>query len=142
MSIRYFSSFSDTSFDTVVSGLADTLAMEGFDVIASVNLKETFKSRLNQSFRNFQLLTVCNPEIAFKAISLDSHAGLMLPCHIVVQERENGTIEISAINPMELLEENMITSSLEELSVEGSEHLRNAIDRLQITNEELLVPTA
>ncbi|MEO5603835.1 MAG: DUF302 domain-containing protein [Cyclobacteriaceae bacterium] len=36
----------------------------------------------------------CNPEFAYKAISLESHMGVMLPCNVVVQEHKNGEVEI------------------------------------------------
>ena len=48
----------------------------------------------------------------------------------MIQEHENGTVEISAMNPMERLDQNMVTSSLESVASEISKRLRTAIDTL------------
>ncbi|MFH1516039.1 MAG: DUF302 domain-containing protein, partial [bacterium] len=51
-------------------------------------------------FRNYIILGACNPPFAYQALQTESNIGVMLPCNVVLQETEDGSTEISAINPL------------------------------------------
>jgi uncharacterized protein (DUF302 family) len=38
--------------------------------------------------------------MAWQALQVEEHIGTMLPCNVIVQERENGDIEVAAVDPM------------------------------------------
>jgi uncharacterized protein (DUF302 family) len=118
-------------FEDVIVKVKDTLQQQGFSMVTTMDVKDHMSSELGVKFRNYKILTACNPELSYKAISLEPHIGILLPCNIVVQEHENGQTEVSAINPMEALDQNMITPSLETLAAEISTRLRTAIDTIQ-----------
>jgi uncharacterized protein (DUF302 family) len=56
--------------------------------------------------------------------------GVMLPCNVVVQEHENGEVEVFALNPLENIDKAFRTSQLTELATEIGNRLRTAIDDL------------
>ena len=118
-------------FEEVIGKVKETLQQQGFTMVTTMDVRDQMGSELGISFRNYQILTACNPALAYKAISLERHIGILLPCNIVVQDQENGQTEVSAINPMEALDQNMVTPSLELLAVEISARLRTAIDTIQ-----------
>lgn len=118
-------------FEDVMVRVKDTLQQQGFSMVTTMDVKDSMNAELGVKFRNYCILTACNPGLSYKAISLEPHIGILLPCNIVVQEHENGQTEISAINPMEALDQNMITPSLEMLAAEISARLRTAIDAIQ-----------
>ena len=118
-------------FEEVVAKVTDTLQKQGFSMVTMMDVKDHMGTELGIRFRNYRILTACNPELSYKAISLEPHIGIILPCNIVVQEHENGQTEVSAVNPMEALDKNMITPSLEVLATEISARLRTAIDTIQ-----------
>jgi uncharacterized protein (DUF302 family) len=142
MPIQVSTRFRKVPFEAVVSKAVERLHSEGFEVISNLNLKDALKLKFSVQFRNFQIMVAYHPLLAYKAVSLESHSALMLPCHIIIQEHENGDVEVNGFNPMECMENNMATDSLEEVSVEVSFHLRHAIDGLQLSDDKLLVPTA
>ena len=109
----------------------ETLHQQGFSMLTTIDVRDHTEAELGVRFRNYRILTACVPELSYKAISLEPHIGILLPCNIVVQEHENGQIEVSAVNPMEALDKNMNTPSLELLSSEISSRLRTAIDTIQ-----------
>lgn len=126
----YFSRQLDLSFNEAIAKITQTLQQEGFGIINTIDIKDTLKQELNIDFRNYKILEACNPQFAFNAISLESHIGLMFPCNIVVQEHENGEIEVSAINRLEMIDKAFSTTSLKEIAAEVGIRLRIAIDDL------------
>ncbi len=126
----YYSRKLTIPFNEVLSKISQTLKQQGFGIITTIDIKDTLKQKLNVDFRNYRILGACNPEFAFKAISLESHIGLMLPCNIVVQQHENGEIEVSAVNPLETLDRGFTTTNLTGIATEVGNRLRTAIDDL------------
>jgi uncharacterized protein (DUF302 family) len=118
-------------FDEVVTLVKENLEIQGFNIVNTIDLKKTLKASLRVDFRNYQILTACHSLLCYKAISLEPHIGELLPCNIVIQEHENGLIEVTASNPLETLDPNMVTTPLEEVALELSNHLRTAIDALR-----------
>lgn len=118
------------SFDDALQKITQSLQQQGFGIITNIDLKETLKQKLNVNFRKYRILGACNPEFAYKAVSLESHIGLMLPCNIVVQEHENGEVEVSAISPLSNLDKATSTTQLHEIAKEVNDRLRVAVDDL------------
>jgi len=118
-------------FDLVLSKIQDNLQLQGFRVITCIDVQETLKQNLNIDFRKYSILGAFHAELAYKAISLESHIGLIFPCHIVVQEHENGEVEISAVSPLETVEKNVETGQLIDLARAVDNYLRTAVDDLQ-----------
>ena len=128
--MAYYSRKLKIPFQVVLNKVIENLKQQGFGIITSIDVQDTFKQKLNVSFRNYKILGACNPQFAYKAISLESHMGIMLPCNVVVQEHENGEVEVTAMSPLENLGASFNTSQLVELAAEVGEKLRTAIDNL------------
>jgi uncharacterized protein (DUF302 family) len=113
-------------FDEVISKVTESLQKQGFGIITSIDVKDTLKKKLGINFRNYKILGACNPEFAYKVISLESHTGLMLPCNVLVQEHENGEVELSAENPLERFTDKL-NLDITDITEEVSQRLRKAI---------------
>ncbi|UJH90955.1 DUF302 domain-containing protein [Antarcticibacterium sp. 1MA-6-2] len=96
----YFSKVLDKSFEETMGIITKELKEEGFGILTEIDLKETFKKKLDINFRKYKILGACNPEMALKAISAESKIGTMLPCNIIIQELKNGKTEVSAVDPV------------------------------------------
>lgn len=96
----YFSKTIDTNFDDAVTRVTEELKKEGFGVLTEIDVKETFKKKLDVDFRKYRILGACNPNFAFEAIKAEDKIGTMLPCNVIVQEHENGKIEVTAVDPV------------------------------------------
>lgn len=134
--MAYYSRKLQIPFDEAVQKITQNLEQQGFGIITNIDLKETLRQKLNVDFRRYRILGACNPEFAYKAVSLESHIGLMLPCNIVVQEHENKEIEVSAISPLEALDKATATAQLTEIAHEVSNRLRAAVDNLHRDNPD------
>lgn len=100
----YFVKETTLDFDAAVEKVTGLLKEQGFGIITQIDVKETFKQKINEDFRKYKILGACNPTFAFKAIGNEPLIGLLLPCNVVVQEKEGGLVEVSAINPKVNLE--------------------------------------
>lgn len=119
----------ETSFEETVDHITTELQNEGFGIITEIDLKSKFKEKLSKDFRNYKILGACNPKIAFEAIQKESHIGVMLPCNVLVQEHENGKVEVSAINPMQSIGV-AGNPELNAMAQQVTEKLKAALDRI------------
>ena len=96
----HFSKILQHTFENTVEKVKEALKNEGFGVVSEIDIKKTFKEKLDVNFTNYLILGACNPNYALKAISAENKIGTMLPCNVVVQELPDGKIEVSAVDPM------------------------------------------
>lgn len=96
----YFSKTLTTDFDSAITKVTEELKKEGFGILTEIDVKETFKKKLDVDFRKYRILGACNPNFAFEAIKAEDKIGTMLPCNVIVQEHENGNIEVTAVDPV------------------------------------------
>ncbi|MGE5683474.1 MAG: DUF302 domain-containing protein [Bacillota bacterium] len=90
----------DLSFDDAIVKVTEELKKEGFGILTEIDVKETLKKKLDVDFRKYRILGACNPPFAYKALQAENKIGTMLPCNFIVQETDDGKVEVSAINPM------------------------------------------
>ena len=90
-------------FEEAIERVTEELRKEGFGIITSIDLKETFQKKINQAFRNYVILGACNPRYAYEAVLAENKTGVFLPCNVVIQQHENGEVEVSIVNPEELM---------------------------------------
>ena len=91
------------SFDVAAERLPQALQAEGFGVITQIDLQQTFKAKLGADFRRYRIFGACSPTFALKAVEVDPRAGLLLPCNVVLFERDDGKAELGIIDPVEQL---------------------------------------
>lgn len=96
----YFSKTIDADFDSAIARVAAALQKEGFGILTEIDVKETFKKKLNLDFKKYRILGACNPHFAYEALQAENKIGTMLPCNVIVQEHENGKTEVSAVDPV------------------------------------------
>ena len=125
----YFSKMLDAPFDDAVVKVKAALAHEGFGVINEIDIRQTLKTRIGVEFRPYLILGVCNPALAHEALLLEDKVGLMLPCNVIVQEADDGLVEVAAIDPAASME-SIDNPALKAQAAVVGEKLRAALDRL------------
>ena len=96
----YFSTkLENISLEEAIKKTEQALKTEGFGILTQIDLKDTLKQKLGVDFYNYRILGACNPQLAYKALQLENKIGTMLPCNVIVQEKEAGKIEIAAVDP-------------------------------------------
>ena len=95
----YFSKTITGTFENAIQKVTDALKTEGFGILTEIDIKATLKKKLNVDFYNYKILGACNPPFAYKALLTEDKIGTMLPCNVIVQEKLQGQVEISAVDP-------------------------------------------
>ncbi|HBX65117.1 MAG: hypothetical protein CL670_04185 [Balneola sp.] len=88
------------SFDQAIAKVTELLKEEGFGVLTEIDVKDTLKKKLDVDFKKYRILGACNPNFAHVALQAEDKIGVMLPCNVIVEEHEDGTVEVSAVNPV------------------------------------------
>lgn len=96
----YFNKIVNGKFSKVIENVTEELKKEGFGILTEIDVKATLKKKLDVDFRNYRILGACNPPFAYKALKVEEKVGTMLPCNVVVQEKDDGSIEVSAVDPV------------------------------------------
>ncbi|MBI5475165.1 MAG: DUF302 domain-containing protein [Ignavibacteriales bacterium] len=93
-----FSKTVDLSFEETIEKVTGELKKEGFGVLTTIDVKETMKIKLDVDFPKYKILGACNPALAHKALQADDQLGLLLPCNIIVYEKNN-KVNVSIFDP-------------------------------------------
>ncbi len=99
MSYYISTTLKNTTFKEAIDKTTAALKEEGFGVLTEIDIKATLKKKLDADFYNYTILGACNPQMAHQALQAENKIGTMLPCNVIVQEREPGTVEVSAVDP-------------------------------------------
>lgn len=88
------------SFEEAVQKVTAALKEEGFGILTEIDVKETLKKKLDVDFRPYKILGACNPPFAYQALQAENKIGTMLPCNVIVQDNQDGSVEVSAVDPV------------------------------------------
>jgi len=129
MSYYFSKTLSNTTFDEAVDHVTAALKTKGFGVLTEIDIKATLKKKLDVDVNKYHILGACNPPFAYKALQAEDKIGLMLPCNVIVQERDSGDIEVSAVDPMASMQA-VENDSLGGVATEVADMLRGVIEGL------------
>ena len=88
------------SFTEARERITVALKNEGFGILTEIDVRATLKKKLGVDFRRYVILGACNPPLAHQALTAEADIGVLLPCNVVVAEREGGGSVVSAMDPV------------------------------------------
>jgi uncharacterized protein (DUF302 family) len=125
----YFSATMDIPFDDAIDKVIDELKKEGFGVLTEIDVKATLKKKLDVDYHKYRILGACNPPFAYKALQAENKIGTMLPCNVIVQETEDGKVEVAAVDPVASMQA-VQNSELRDIANKVQAKLKKVIDSL------------
>ncbi|GAB1451898.1 DUF302 domain-containing protein [Draconibacterium sp.] len=129
MSYYFNKTLKNSSFDEAVEKVTAELKKEGFGVLTEIDVKETLKKKIDVDFKKYKILGACNPHFAHKVLTSEDKIGVFLPCNVVVEEHENGEVEVSAVDPVASMAA-VDNKNIEGLATEVQHKLKKVIENL------------
>jgi uncharacterized protein (DUF302 family) len=117
-------------YDTALQRVTDALKHEGFGVLTTIDVARTLKEKLDRDFRRYVILGACNPVLADRALHAELDIGLLLPCNVIVYERDPGTSTVAAMAPLPAM--GLVGNpAVEDVAKEADARLRSALATLE-----------
>ncbi|MCX6310709.1 MAG: DUF302 domain-containing protein [Bacteroidetes bacterium] len=117
------------SFEEAIELVTAELKKEGFGIVTEIDMKETLKKKIDVDFKKYKILGACNPHFAHKALQSEDKIGVFLPCNVIVEEQENGDVEVSAVDPVASMI-SVKNEALAEMALEVQQKLKKVISSL------------
>lgn len=118
----------DASFDEAVERTKAALKEQGFGVLAEIDIQHALKEKLGVEIPRHLILGACNPQLAHRALEAEPEISLLLPCNVVVRERD-GRVAVAAIDAERMMSF-VGNPALEPIAREANERLRKAVDAI------------
>lgn len=120
----------NTDFEATLTRVTEALKVEGFGVLTEIDVRETLKKKLGIDFMPYKILGACNPSLAHRALTIAPQVGLLLPCNVTVRQLEDGTNEVSLVDPLVMLGV-IANPGLKEVAEEARARLWRVADSLK-----------
>lgn len=88
----------DISYEDAVPKVKAAFKEQGFGTLTEIDVKATLKDKIDRDIEPYVILGTCNPELASRALDVEREIGLLLPCNVVVTERDGKTL-VQALDP-------------------------------------------
>lgn len=116
----------DLTFDGALEKVETELQKEGFKILTTIDVQAKFKEKLNIDFPRYMILGACNPKLAHEAISAEWNIGLLLPCNVIVYEKDT-KVWVGVMKPGEAMAI-VQNDSLRDLAQRVESKLKRAFD--------------
>jgi len=117
----------DAPYEDAVAKITEALKAEGFGVLTTIDVRQTLKQKLDADFRKYIILGACNPPLAHRALAAELEIGLLLPCNVIVYEREPGKSTVAAMAPLPTMGMVVQNDALQGVAIEADARLRRAL---------------
>lgn len=119
-------------FETAKMRLVEALKEQGFGVLTTIDVQATLKEKLDKDMERYEILGACNPQLAHMALEADRSIGLLLPCNVVLRNRD-GEVEVSILDPEAMFSvvDDVTKRHLEGLPQAAKERLGIALESLE-----------
>ena len=114
------------SYEDTINKVTGELKKEGFGVLTKIDVKDTLKNKIDVDFKKYSILGACNPTLAYKALQAEEDIGLLLPCNVVVYEKDEKSV-VSILNPS-LMKDIVSNESINSIADGVNEKLQRVLE--------------
>lgn len=89
----------DHPYEETVRAVRSELQQQGFGVLTEVDLRATFREKLDVDLAPQVIMGACRPSLAYEALQADPSIAAVLPCNVVVRAIDDSTTRVEALDP-------------------------------------------
>ena len=119
----------DKTFKETAEIVLEKLKEHKFSIVTQIDLKQKFKEKLSIDYKQYTILGLCDPESAYKVLQVEENIGLMLPCNMIVYEKDDKTI-IVMMKPSAIMS-NLHNPDLDGIAYDVEMRLKDLFDSIQ-----------
>jgi uncharacterized protein (DUF302 family) len=116
-------------YDDTVARARELLAEAGFGVLTEIDVRATLKAKLGVEIAPKIILGACRPQLAHQALEADPRMAALMPCNVVVTERDGSSCLVEALDPG-FMAEVAPDPDLERVATDARARLRGMLDSL------------
>ena len=120
----------EISYDVAVERATRALKEQGFGVLTEIDIRAKLKEKIGADFRRYVILGACNPPLAHRALQSELEVGVLLPCNVVVYEKDGGGSVVAAMAPRAAMSIVSDNPELARVADEADERLKKALAAL------------
>ncbi len=125
----HFSKTVAQTYDEAIETVTGRLKEKGFGVLTTIDVQKAMKEKIDKDINPYIILGACNPTYAYQALQHENKIGTMLPCNVVVQQHDDGSVEVSAVDPAASMQA-IDNADLGQLALKIRDMLKDVIDGL------------
>ena len=92
----------DLPFGEAVERVRGLLQEAGYGILSEIDVKAKLEEKLGVEREPYVILGACNPPLARQGLDAEPDLGALLPCNVIVYERE-GRTRVAAVEPGAML---------------------------------------
>lgn len=119
----------DMTYEETIEKVTEELKNVGFGILTTIDVKETFKKKIDKEFRKYIILGACNPNLAYSALNSEIELGLLLPCNVIVYEESENKTVLSILNPDLMSDIAKDSEALKEVASKAKELLSEVLSK-------------
>jgi len=123
-----FSKVVTLPFGEVVTKVKEVLAQEGFGQLTEIDVQAKMKEKVGADMEPYVILGMCHPSLAYQALQIETEIGLLLPCNVIVYEKE-GVVHVAMQKPS-LMSQVVGKKELEGVADEAEKRMLVAMDSI------------
>lgn len=85
-------------YEEAVPRVKEAFQEQGFGTLTEIDVRATLRQKIGREIEPYLILGTCNPQLASRALDAERDIGLLLPCNVVVTERDGRTL-VLALDP-------------------------------------------
>jgi uncharacterized protein (DUF302 family) len=118
----------DAPFEQILERLPKLLEKEGFGAVSTIDIGQKMRDKLGVDFRKYVIVGACSPKNAYRALTAEENIGLMLPCNMIVYEKDGKTV-VGSIRPTEMMKA-IGNDALTSVAAEVEASLKRVLDSI------------
>lgn len=100
----YLTKLVNGTVDEVAPRVKAELKKHNFGIITEIDMQKSLKDKLDVAVPAYRIYGVCNVKLAHQLLQVEDNIGVILPCKMVLKQKDPKTVEVVFIDPELLVE--------------------------------------